>query len=105
MVQQTLGEAFTLAGAGIHTGVSARVTVHPAAPGHGRVFVVGGVTIPARAEFVVDTERCTTLGREGTTARTVEHLLAALAGCGVDNARIILEGPEVPILDGSAAPF
>ncbi len=105
MEQQTLGGSFTLAGVGIHTGVHGRVTVSPAAVDTGRVFVVDGVTIPARIEFVTDTSRCTRLGRAGASVSTVEHLLSALHAFGVDNARITVEGAEIPILDGSAAPF
>lgn len=105
MEQQTLAGAFTLEGVGIHTGAYGRITVTPAEIDTGRVFVAGGVTIPARAEFVTDTSRSTRLGRDGVTVSTVEHLLSALHAWGVDNARIEVEGPEIPILDGSAAPF
>lgn len=92
-------------GIGIHTGAPCRVVVHPAEPGLGRQFRSGGVTIPAHIEFVVDTTRCTTLGRDGIKISTVEHLLSALAGTGVDNCLIDVDGPEIPILDGSALPF
>lgn len=114
MNQQTLAAAFTLSGFGIHTGRAARVTVHPAPPDAGRRFVLGDVEIPARSEFVLDTRRCTTLGREGDPFSssnsggkllTVEHLLSALSGLGIDNAWIEVEGPELPILDGSALPY
>ena len=105
MEQQTLAGTFALEGVGIHTGAQGRVTVTPAEAGAGRVFRVGSVTIPARAEFVIDTSRSTRLGRDGATVSTVEHLLSALHAFGVDNAVIVVEGPEIPILDGSAAPF
>ncbi len=105
MKQQTLAGSFTLEGVGIHTGVHGRVTVTPSGVDTGRVFKVGSVTIPARAEFVVDTSRSTRLGRDGATVSTVEHLLSALHAFGVDNAHIVVEGPEIPIMDGSAAPF
>ncbi|HZP82859.1 MAG TPA: UDP-3-O-acyl-N-acetylglucosamine deacetylase [Chthonomonadaceae bacterium] len=105
MEQQTLSRAFTLEGVGVHTGAACRVTVHPAAPDTGRVFQVEGVTLPARADYVVDTARCTTLGKDGAQVRTVEHLLSALHGLSVDNAVIEVNGPEIPILDGSARPF
>ena len=82
-----------------------RVTVHPAAANTGRVFLVSGVMIPARADFVVDTTRCTTLCAEGVRVSTVEHLLSALHGLCIDNAVIEVTGPEIPILDGSALPF
>jgi UDP-3-O-[3-hydroxymyristoyl] N-acetylglucosamine deacetylase len=103
--QQTVAQPFTVEGVGIHTGAMARVTVHPAPAGMGRVFQVGAVTLPARTDAVVDTRRCTTLGRENVRIHTVEHLLSALHGLQIDNARIVVEGPEIPILDGSALPF
>ena len=105
MQQNTLSSAFVIEGVGIHTGVHARLTVHPSEPDTGRVFITDGVSIPARADFVVDTTRSTTLGRDGARVSTVEHLLSALSGCGLDNCRIEIDGPEVPILDGSALPF
>ena len=105
MDQQTVSRAFKFEGVGIHTGAIARVVVHPADANTGRIFETGGVSIPARVQFVVDTMRCTTLGWNGARVSTVEHLLSALAGCGVDNCRILVEGPEIPILDGSALPL
>jgi UDP-3-O-[3-hydroxymyristoyl] N-acetylglucosamine deacetylase len=105
MEQQTVAGSFNLEGVGIHTGAHGRVTLLPAAVDTGRVFQVGDVLIPARAEFVTDTSRSTRLGRDGATVSTVEHLLSALHAWGVDNAVILVEGPEIPILDGSAAPF
>lgn len=105
MEQQTLSRPFGFSGVGIHSGVEARVTVHPAEPGAGRIFSTEGLSIPARVDFVVDTTRSTTLGRDGARIGTVEHLLSALAGCGIDNCRIEVDGPEIPILDGSGRPF
>lgn len=85
------------------------MTLNPAPADHGIVFVrtdlARPVEIPATARYVVNTELATTVGREGTRIGTVEHLLAALSGLGIDNVRIELDGPEVPIMDGSAAPF
>jgi UDP-3-O-[3-hydroxymyristoyl] N-acetylglucosamine deacetylase len=70
------------------------------------VFVLeGGVTIPALAEFVVDTSRATVLGRDGARVSTVEHLLSALRGMGIDNARVEVEGGEIPAMEGSAKAF
>ncbi len=104
--QQTLRHAFAIMGIGLHTGRNARVVVHPAPANAGRMFrLAGGVEIPARADFVTDTTRCTTLGRDGATISTVEHLLSALAGLQIDNAVIETDGPEIPILDGSAQPW
>jgi UDP-3-O-[3-hydroxymyristoyl] N-acetylglucosamine deacetylase len=105
MQQQTVSNAFSIEGAGIHTGTMGRVVVHPAEANTGRLFQLNGVSIPAHVQFVVDTTRCTTLGRDGARVSTVEHLLSAMAGCGIDNCRIEVDGPEIPILDGSALPF
>lgn len=107
--QRTLRKTIALEGLGLHTGRNIRMRIHPAPPEHGIVFVRSdlsrGVRIPARLEFVVDTTLATTLGREGAVVSTVEHLMSALFGTGVDNALVEVEGPEIPILDGSAAPF
>lgn len=104
-LQQTLARSVTFEGVGLHTGAPARVTVHPAPADHGLVFQVGDVRIPALAEFVTDTSRCTVLSHQGAQVSTVEHLLAALSGYWIDNALIRVEGPELPIMDGSALPF
>lgn len=107
--QRTFKQRATLGGVGLHSGANVRLTLAPAPPDSGIVFVRTDVTprveIPALSEHVVDTTMNTSLGRERVRIGTVEHLLAALAGCGIDNARIEVEGPEVPILDGSAEPF
>src|SRR4051812_8188170 len=107
--QRTLKQRATLQGVGLHSGASVRLTIAPAPAGNGIVFVRSdlspAVEIPALAENVVDTTMNTSLGRNGIRIGTVEHLLAALAGCGIDNARIEVEGPEIPIMDGSAEPF
>ena len=82
--------------------------IHPAAEGHGLVFVRAdrhGAAIPAVARLLNGSSLSTTLSRGSDTIATVEHVLSALAGLGVDNARIEVEGPEIPILDGSAQPF
>lgn len=102
--QQTLAQPFSFAGTGIHTGTYASVTVHPADVDAGRSIRINSHTIPARADFVVDTTRCTTLAVEGHRIHTVEHLLSALYAYQIDNALIELEGIEIPILDGSALP-
>jgi UDP-3-O-[3-hydroxymyristoyl] N-acetylglucosamine deacetylase len=109
--QQTLAGAVECVGVGLHSGMSVTMTLHPAAPDHGIVFrrldVEGEPRdIPARFDRVVDTRMCSVLGNAaGVTVGTVEHLMAAFAGLGVDNARVDLDGPEVPIMDGSSAPF
>lgn len=107
--QRTLGESVTCQGVGLHSGTPVTLTLRPAPADHGIVFIrtdlARPVSIPALAEYVVDTALATTLGRDGVKVGTVEHLMSALAGLGVDNCRIEIDGPEVPIMDGSAAPF
>jgi UDP-3-O-[3-hydroxymyristoyl] N-acetylglucosamine deacetylase len=103
--QRTFRQRAALDGIGLHSGAKVRVTFAPAPADSGVVFVRDGVEIPALAEFVVDTTMNTSLGRGGVRVGTVEHLLAALAGCGIDNARVEVEGPEIPIMDGSSDPF
>jgi UDP-3-O-[3-hydroxymyristoyl] N-acetylglucosamine deacetylase/3-hydroxyacyl-[acyl-carrier-protein] dehydratase len=107
--QHTLKEAISFEGVGLHTGEPSRVVVQPAPENTGIVFVredfSTSVEIPAQVDYVVDLMRSTTLGMGEVRIHTVEHLLAALVGMGVSNARISVWGPEVPILDGSAKPF
>jgi UDP-3-O-[3-hydroxymyristoyl] N-acetylglucosamine deacetylase len=85
------------------------MTLKPAPANSGVVFrrvdLPGRPLIPARPDFVADTQFATTIGQNGASVKTIEHLMSAMAGLGVDNAQIDLSGPEVPILDGSAAPF
>jgi UDP-3-O-[3-hydroxymyristoyl] N-acetylglucosamine deacetylase len=103
--QRSFRQRASLEGVGLHSGARVRLTLAPAPADSGIVFVRDGVEIPALAEFVVDTTMNTSLGRGGIRIGTVEHLLAALAGCGIDNARVEVEGPEIPIMDGSSEPF
>jgi UDP-3-O-[3-hydroxymyristoyl] N-acetylglucosamine deacetylase len=110
MVQQrTVKSVVVGEGVALHSGARTSFRIVPAPPGTGIVFIRTDlsprVAIPARAEHVVDTRLATTLGAGGATVSTVEHLLAALAGLGVDNASVEIDGPEVPVLDGSAMPF
>lgn len=104
--QRTITSSFSLSGKGLHTGVTSKVVVKPAPSCHGikffRVDVEGTPEIPALAEFVVDTSRSTVIGKGEVRISTVEHCLAALWGNFVDNAIIEIDGPEVPILDGSS---
>lgn len=104
-LQTTLRAPVALRGVGMHTGQSARVRILPAEAHTGIRFRLGGRVIPARAEHVASTRRCTSLERDGTRIQTVEHVLSALAGLQVDNAIVEVEGPEIPILDGSALPW
>jgi UDP-3-O-[3-hydroxymyristoyl] N-acetylglucosamine deacetylase len=106
--QRTLASAATCRGIGLHSGRQVTMTLHPAAPGTGIRFrrSDAGAEIAALWSNAIDATLCTVLSnREGIEVRTVEHLLAALAGVGIDNAVIELDGPEVPAMDGSAAPF
>ncbi|GEJ56110.1 UDP-3-O-acyl-N-acetylglucosamine deacetylase [Anaeromyxobacter diazotrophicus] len=105
--QRTVARKVTCRGVGLHSGRPASLTLAPAAPDAGVTFFRRdlGVEIPARAEHVVDTQLSTSLGLGPARVATVEHVLAALTGMGVDNCRVELDGPEIPILDGSAAPF
>ena len=108
-MQATLATPARFTGAGLHSGKPARLVINPAPAGHGVVFRrtdLGGLRIPARWDHVVPSPLCTLLkGENGVTVSTVEHVMAALAGTGVHNALIDIDGPEVPILDGSSAPF
>ncbi|MCU0886709.1 MAG: UDP-3-O-acyl-N-acetylglucosamine deacetylase [Rubritepida sp.] len=108
--RRTLAQSIGCRGVGLHSGLPLTLTLHPEAPGAGIVFHRRDldVTIPARHDHVVDTRLCTALGLPGRTeARvgTVEHVMAALVAAGIDDARVEVDGPEVPILDGSAEPF
>lgn len=108
-LQKTLAGQAEVSGIGLHTGRRSRVRILPAPPDHGlllrRTDRRPPVDIPARAAFLVGSERCTALGAGGASVLTVEHLLAALAGLEVDNALVEVEGDEVPGVDGSARPF
>lgn len=107
--QQTLQTSISISGVGIHTGKSVTITLEPAAPHTGikfqRTDLPGEPTVKADVDFVTDTTRSTTLQNGEAKVSTVEHLLAALAGSGVDNALIKIDDEEVPILDGSSKPF
>jgi UDP-3-O-[3-hydroxymyristoyl] N-acetylglucosamine deacetylase len=107
--QRTLRGPAACTGVGLHTGAKVTLRLLPARPDSGVVFVRTDLTdkpaIVARAEHVVDTALATTLGCGDVRVHTVEHLMAALAGLGIDNARVELDGPEVPIMDGSATAF
>lgn len=108
-LQNTLKTSVNCAGTGLHCGKTVSMTLSPAAPNTGIVFQradLGGTIVPATWRHVVDTRLCSVVGvADGARIGTIEHLMAALAGCGVDNARIEIDGPEVPAMDGSSAPF
>lgn len=109
--QTTLQHSVTCKGVALHSGANVSMTLHPAEADHGIVFRRSDVDsaaalVPARYDAVVDTMLGTTIANEfGTKVMTVEHLMAALWGCGVDNCLIEIEGPEIPIMDGSSEPF
>ncbi len=105
--QRTLKSRIPCVGIAVHSGRRASLTLLPAPAGHGIVFrrTDLGRDIPATYNRVVDTKLCTTIGEGSARIGTIEHLMAALAGAGVDNVMIEVDGPEVPIMDGSAAPF
>ena len=105
--QQTLKAPIGCVGVGLHQGHRASLTFRPAPVDHGIVFrrTDIGVDIPARFDRVVDTRLATVIADDDARIGTIEHVMAALAGCGIDNAVVEIDGPEPPILDGSASPF
>jgi UDP-3-O-[3-hydroxymyristoyl] N-acetylglucosamine deacetylase len=108
--QHTLGAKISCSGVGLHSGVNVSITLQPAEPDSGITFtrIVDDekVSIKALTKHVVDTNLCTSLGnKDGMKVSTIEHLMSALSGCGVDNAIVEVDGPEIPIMDGSAYPF
>ncbi|GAA3854614.1 UDP-3-O-acyl-N-acetylglucosamine deacetylase [Celeribacter arenosi] len=115
-MQRTINKPVIFDGVGLHSGAAVRMTVGPAPANSGIVFVRADIAadptdardpiIPARWDHVTPSSLCTLMeNADGVTLSTVEHVMAALAGCGVTNAAISVDGPEVPIVDGSAAPF
>lgn len=107
--QKTIQSPVTLSGVGLHTGAKVDITFHPAEAGKGIIFrrsdLEGQPEVPADVDYVVETARGTTLQHNEAKVATVEHALAAAAGLSIDNLLIEINGPEVPILDGSAKPF
>ncbi len=109
--QKTLRSRINCSGVGLHSGRRVMLTIGPAATDTGIQFkrtdaAGNGAVIPARWDRVVDTRLCTVIGNgDGVVVSTVEHLMAAFAGLGIDNATVEIDGPEVPIMDGSADAF
>ncbi|SDD76119.1 UDP-3-O-acyl-N-acetylglucosamine deacetylase [Rhodospira trueperi] len=109
--QRTVAEPITISGVGLHSGLPVSVTLRPAGADSGLWIRRSDITdrdpmIPARWDHVVDTRLCTVLGNQaGVTVSTVEHLMAALAGLGLDNVELVVDGPEFPVMDGSSAAF
>ena len=110
-MQNTLIRSVTFTGVGLHSGAPVTMTVHPAAEDHGICFrrtdvVTGDAQVPAQWDAVVPSRLCTLVANAaGVSVSTIEHIMAALAGSAIHNALIDIDGPEVPILDGSAALF
>src|SRR5256884_3107332 len=107
--QRTLKTLVSASGVGLHTGQKVRMTLRPAPPDTGVVFrridLASPVELPARAELVGETRLSSCLVRDGVKVYTVEHLMSALGGLGVDNVYVDLDASELPIMDGSASPF
>ena len=109
MKQRTLLRAISIKGSGMHTGETVTLTLKPAPAGHGVVFkrtdLTGAPELPARIDHVTDLVRATTIQSGHAKIHTVEHVLSALSGCGIDNALVEMDASEPPIMDGSARPF
>lgn len=107
--QHTLKQSISISGTGLHTGILVDMVLNPANPGFGiqfkRIDLPGQPVVKADCDLVTDTSRGTTLEDKGAKVSTVEHILAALVGMGVDNCLIDINGPEIPIMDGSSQPF
>ena len=106
--QRTVRRAVDIEGVGLHSGSDTRIRILPAPADTGLVFSrldLDGASVQATPEAIGDSSLATTISRDGVSIGTVEHLLAALRGLGIDNARVEVDGPEIPILDGSSAPF
>ena len=107
--QHTISKSISISGTGLHTGVLVDMTLNPANPGFGyqfqRIDLPNQPIIKADCDLVTDTSRGTTLQAGDAKVSTVEHILAALVGLGIDNVLIQVNGPEIPIIDGSSAPF
>src|SRR5690242_2313973 len=107
--QRTLKSSIRTTGVGLHTGARVDLNLRPAPPDTGIVFhrvdLPEAVMIPAHATYVGDTRLSSSLQKDGARISTVEHLMSALAGLGIDNLYVDVAGPEIPIMDGSAGPF
>ena len=109
MKQTTINQAVSISGVGLHTGKPATLTFQPAPVDHGyriqRIDLPDQPIINADVSRVVNTERSTTIQNGSASISTIEHVLSALYGLGIDNVLLQIDGPEMPIMDGSAAPF
>jgi len=109
LFQTTIKNAVSCSGVGLHTGLLSNLTLRPGNPDSGIVFIRKDTPqktrIKAHIDNVVDATLATTIGNEGVSVSTIEHLMAAFAGLGIDNAEVELDAQEVPIMDGSSEPF
>ena len=109
LFHRTLRRPVSCTGIGLHSGKRVSMNIRPAEPDTGVMFkrtdIPGAPLIPGDVHHVVDTSLCTTVGKDGVCVSTVEHLLSAFSGVGVDNVLVELDAPEAPIMDGSSAPF
>jgi len=107
--QHTIKKSASLTGTGLHTGVSAQVTIHPAPENYGIRFVradlEGKPEIPADIDYVVDLSRGTTIGKDGVKVYSIEHMMSCFAGLEIDNCRVEVNAQEIPLMDGSAMPY
>ena len=106
--QRTISSSITATGVGLHSGRKIKLKINPGQPDKGIVFIrkdISDTPVSASLNNVHDTRLSTTISCGESSISTVEHLLSALAGLGIDNAVIELDGPEVPIMDGSSRPF
>jgi len=105
MFQKTIKKTTSVKGICLHSGKIAKIELIPAPVGTGIVFIYGDKQLKARWDNVVDTSMATTLGDGEIKIGTVEHLLSAMSGLGITNIYIVIQGPEIPIMDGSSASF
>ena len=110
MAHATIASEVCLSGQGLHSGIETRLEIHPADEGEGIVFEridlpADNNRIEAHYRNVRSTRLCTMIGNGVASVQTIEHLMASLAACGISNARILVDGPEIPAADGSALPF
>src|SRR5512141_1093651 len=107
--QRTLKQITRTVGIGLHSGTKVELVLRPAAADTGVIFrrvdVDPPVDIPLSPEQVIDTRMATTIGRDGHMVATIEHLMSAISGLGIDNCYVDVDAPEIPIMDGSAASF
>ncbi len=106
--RKTINADVSITGIGLHSGIYTRVELHPAGPGSGITFVradLNGLRIPALQASTTALDYATTVGKDDVSVGTVEHLLSSLMACGITDVDIVIDGPEVPICDGSALPF